>query len=122
MQQYTEKIRIRLTKDELSHLKKSFSESKTLCFRNGRGNFSGYLRNLLLQSSNYKNISLLKQMNSLRYEIRKIGVNINQVAKKVNSGFGTKEDIAELQIKLEEVRELLRKYEKEVEQIWESPS
>lgn len=122
MQRYTEKIRLRLTKEELEHLEKCFAKDKTVCFKDGKGNFSGFLRALILQNSNYKNINLQKQMKDMRYEIRKIGVNINQIAKKINSGFGTTRDLEEVKAELKELQMLVEKYQKEVKRAWESPS
>lgn len=122
MQMYTEKIRIRLMKDELEYLEKCFAKEQTVCFKDGRGNFSGYLRALLLQNSNYKNINLQKQMKELRYEIRKIGVNINQIAKKINSGFGNESDLNEIKDDLKNLNQLLEKYGNEVERAWELPN
>lgn len=122
MQRYTEKIRIRLQKEELEYLENCFEKEKTICFKDGRGNFSGFLRALILQNSNYKNITVKNQMKELRYEMRKIGVNINQIAKKINSGLGTQNDLVEVKGDLDELKRLLEKYQKEVERAWELPN
>lgn len=122
MQRYTEKIRLRLTQEELEYLKRRFTKENEVCFKDGKGNFSGFLRALILQNSNYKNINLQNQMKELRYEMRKIGVNINQIAKKINSGFGTQNVLTEVKAELGELKHLLEKYQKEVERAWESPN
>lgn len=120
MERYTEKIRIRVTREELEHLKKcssSFSEAR---FKSGRENFSGYLREKLLGESNYKNKNLEQQIKNVAYELRKIGTNVNQVAKKVNSGKGVSSDIEELKQYLEQIEAVFAEVRKEAEHIWQS--
>jgi len=116
---YTEKIRIRLTPDELKHLEQVFEKSEGSGFRSGRKNFSAFLRNRLL-AADYKNNDLLKKHDELRYEIRKIGVNINQTVKKINAGFGDRTDIAELQKCLKAVEEKTEEYIRMAGEEWES--
>lgn len=121
MEQKTEKIRIRVTPEELEHLKKC-SGSSSVVFKNGRENFSGYLREKLLRETNHKNQQLEQQMRELRYELRKIGTNINQIAKKVNGGFGTPNDLVELKNYMERMEKVMEAFQEEVEHIWQSPS
>lgn len=122
MEQKTEKIRIRVSEKELEHLKKCSSSSCKAKFKNGKENFSGYLREKLLQETNHKNEYIEQQMRELRYELRKIGTNINQIAKKVNGGFGTQSDLTELKKHMEQIEKKMDKFEEEVVEIWQSPS
>lgn len=121
MEQKTEKIRIRVTPEELEHLKKC-SGSSSIVFKNGRENFSGYLREKLLLETNHKNQVMEKEIKELRYELRKIGTNVNQIAKKVNGGFGTAGDIEELKNYMERIEKIMDDIYKEVGSIWQSPS
>lgn len=120
MERYTEKIRIRVTKEELEHLKKCSGSFSNTRFQNGRENFSGYLREKLLAESNHKNKNLDQQIKNLHYELRKIGTNVNQVARKVNGGFGTPKDVEELKHYMEQIEKLFTDFQKEVENIWQS--
>lgn len=120
MEQLTEQISIRVTPGELEHLKKCSSSFSEIRFRNGRENFSAYLREKLLAESNYKNKNLERRMKELNYELRKIGTNINQIAKKMNSGFGTPDDVAELKCYLAKMDKTFDKFQKEVEELWRS--
>lgn len=120
MERYTEKIRIRVTKEELEHLKKCSGSFSNRRFQNGRENFSGYLREKLLAESNHKNKNLDLQIKNLHYELRKIGTNVNQVARKVNGGFGTPKDVEELKHYMEQIEKLFTDFQKEVENIWQS--
>lgn len=89
-------LNIRLTEKELEYLKKC-SENSDCRFKNGRDNFSDYLRSLLFVASGYRDEAYLKQLRDLQFEVRKIGININQIAKKINSGYiGYSDDLAEL--------------------------
>lgn len=121
MEQRTERIRIRVTPEELEHLKEC-SGSSSIVFKNGRENFSGYLRQKLLLETNHKNRQLEQQMKELRYELRKIGTNVNQIAKKVNGGFGTPNDLVELKNHMERMEKIMNEFQEEVERIWQSPS
>lgn len=96
MEKRTSDLNIRLTERELEYLKKC-SESSSCRFKNGRDNFSDYLRSLLFAASGYRDDAYIKQLRELQYELRKIGTNVNQIAKKINSGYvGSSEDLAEL--------------------------
>lgn len=122
MERRTEKIRIRFTPSEAEHLRKEsviFHEKKR---GGGRENFSEYLREQLLGASNYKNESIQQQLKDLRYELRKIGTNVNQIAKKINGGYGTPNDLEELDEHLKKIEEEFRDYEKAVLEKWESQS
>lgn len=89
-------LNIRLTEKELEHLKKC-SENSSCRFKNGRDNFSDYLRSLLFAASGYRDDAYIKQLRELQYEIRKIGTNVNQITKKINSGYiGSSDDLIEL--------------------------
>lgn len=119
MEKRTEKIRVRLTPDELEHLKKCSGSFSILRFKNGKENFSAYLRELMLSESKYKNQLLEERIKGLQYEIRKVGTNINQVTKKINSNFGTASDITELKALLNSIEQKLDRFTEETD-IWRS--
>lgn len=122
MERYTEKIRIRLTAEEKEALEKIFSAEKEKHARGCRANFSSFLRDRLLKETNLKNDSLLREMRELRYEIRKIGVNVNQVTKKINAGFGNPGDAGIMLRELGDIKRILGDYLKEAGDAWESRS
>lgn len=122
MRRLTEHVTIRLSPEELEHLKKcsgSFWDAK---FSNGKENFSGYLRTKLLEESKYQNSLLERQVRDVRYELRKIGTNVNQIAKKINSGFGTLNDLQELECYLADIECIFSEFRKGVDQAWRSQS
>lgn len=49
-------------------------------------------------------VSLKKELKTLSYQVRKIGVNINQVVAKINAGYGNQIDIYNLEKALEQVK------------------
>lgn len=116
MERRTEKIRIRLTRQELEHLKKCSGSFSELQFKNGRENFSAYLRDKLLKETNYKNGSVERRMKELQYELRKIGTNVNQIARKVNGDLGTRGDVEELKQYLRSIENAFEKFQKEVDE------
>jgi hypothetical protein len=109
-------VRVRLTEKEYKWVcKKAGLDSDSRC-KNGKKNVSGYIRKCTLKESGYKGVILQKEIENLAYQIRKIGVNINQATKKLNSGYRSEEAIAELQRGLEQLNqnfiEVLRKLNK----------
>ena len=46
-------------------------------------------------------VRLEKELKNLSYQVRKIGVNINQVVAKINAGYGNQIDIYDLEKALE---------------------
>lgn len=81
----TVKLIIRLTKDEKLRLQNLTKQGKYGCM-------SDYMRNKIFDQSKRKVISLddqaKEQLKSLDYELNKIGVNLNQLSKRMNSFSG----------------------------------
>jgi len=81
----TVKLIIRLTKDEKLRLQNLTKQGKYGCM-------SDYIRNKLFNQSKRKVISLddqaKEQLKNLDYELNKIGVNLNQLSKRMNSFSG----------------------------------
>ena len=113
-------LQIRVTPEELAHLKKCAEEDGSARLRGGRVNYSGYCRKHLLSETNYKNEELIRIQKRLAYEMRKIGVNINQAAKRINAGYGLPSDAYVLKEKLEEVERLLVETMEECGKLWGS--
>jgi len=95
-------IRIRMEREEYETLKKS-SEPFSL---------SEYVR-LILTSEHAKLKFTKAEKKEYITQLRKIGVNINQIAKKINGGIYTIEDKVFLNSSLEEILKLIRKINKE---------
>lgn len=81
----TVKLIIRLTKAEKLRLQNLTKQGKYACM-------SDYMRNKIFDQSKRKVISLddraKEQLKSLDYELNKIGVNLNQLSKRMNSFAG----------------------------------
>jgi L-ribulose-5-phosphate 3-epimerase UlaE len=81
----TAKLIIRLTNDEKIRLQNLTKQGKYACM-------SDYMRNKLFDQSKRKMIRLdeeaKEQFKSLDYELNKIGVNLNQLSKRMNSFTG----------------------------------
>ena len=50
-------------------------------------------------------VRLEKELKNLSYQVRKIGVNINQVVAKIHAGYGNQNDIYSLEKALEQVKQ-----------------
>jgi Bacterial mobilisation protein (MobC). len=81
----TEKLIIRLTREEKLRLQNLTKQGRYGCM-------SDYMRNKIFDLSKRKVISLddqsKEQLKSLDYELNKIGVNLNQLSKRMNSFSG----------------------------------
>ena len=122
MKRLTEAIRFRVSETELEHLQKCSSSFAKSRFANGKENFSAYIREKVLQESGYRNVVLEQKMTDISYELRKIGTNINQIAKKINAGFGNSNDLVELQHNLKLINEQFEEFKEEVDKDWQSQS
>ena len=86
------KIQVRLTEEEFSEIEKE----RDSCHMS----LSEFVRARLFRGDNliYYDPALRNDVQSLIYEINKIGVNVNQIAASVNSkGFSTEKDLLEIQ-------------------------
>lgn len=61
---------------------------------------------------------LEQQLRDVKYELRKIGTNVNQIAKKINGGFGTADDLQELEQYLKRIEKIFAKFRKEADEVW----
>lgn len=117
---YVIKKSIRFHEDEWEFLKKKM-RSLDASGENYKS-FSDFVREVMLSNNGYYSRMMKHQMEELRWEIHKIGVNVNQVAKKVNSGMGTPGDVRDLKSDLEKIETLLEQYERKVNEVWQSQS
>lgn len=116
----TVKKTVRFRKDEYEFLQQKMSHADASGKR--YHSFSDFVREYLLSNSGYHSSMVKHQLADIRYEINKIGVNVNQMAKKVNGGFGTPADMKTLQVNLIKIQVLFEEYEKKVDELWQSQS
>ncbi len=110
-------VGVRFDEQELDFLKKRALQEKKYCFRNGSANLPGYIRSCILEQSGWKRETYAKEVKELTYQIRKVGVNINQVTAKINSGYRERDDVRILQENQNQIeqrlKDLLKKLEEE---------
>lgn len=91
--------------DEYETLCRQAAQDPDCHYRNGQGNLSAYIRKCVLSHDRKtQGERIEKELRNMVFQIRKVGVNINQATKKINSGFGTAESAAALENGLEEIR------------------
>lgn len=110
-------VGVRLNKTELDFLQTKALQEKQYCFRNGNANLPKYIRACVLDRAGWRMDSYAKELKNLTYQIRKIGVNINQVTAKINSGYYGSDAIRILQKNQKQIehmlQNLLEEWEKE---------
>lgn len=81
-------VPIRITEDDLILIKEKIKGDKAYEFLHGSGeNISEYIRNCIYEDLGKNKKYHDTEIQDLNYQIRKIGVNVNQVAAKVNAGY-----------------------------------
>lgn len=88
-------------------MKKMAKTDHETCVKSGKENLSAYIRKCVLHESGQakENEKLNREVRELTYQIRKIGVNINQVTKKINEGYYQAEESERLHKSLKEIEE-----------------
>lgn len=112
MGELTRYIPFRIEEKEYKRLKEIAAEKKYK-------SFSAFIRDSLLEHNGLPSKAMKKQMYDLRWEINKIGTNINQATKRINSGYGNSGDVKLLVANQEELKILLEKYLETVEETWQ---
>ena len=84
-------------------------------------NVSAYIRKCVFDR-NENSAAIKKELKELAYQVRKIGVNINQVVTKINAGYAVPMDIDTLIFYMKKVEEKFKYLEKNLEgrAIWPS--
>ena len=96
MERRTRKMTFRLTEDEYNTVKDKVTESGIS------------QQKFLLQTALEKEIIHIKEYQDLIFQIKKIGVNINQITRRCNeTGFVSDTDISEVKGGLEDIWQLL---------------
>lgn len=96
MEHRTRKMTFRLTEDEYNTVKDKVTESGIS------------QQKFLLQTALQKEIIHIKEYQDLIFQIKKIGININQIARRCNeTGFISNSDISEVKGGLEDIWQLL---------------
>lgn len=114
-------LKVRLTPDEYAHLQAAAEDDDSVRYpKDGRVNYSRFYRKHLLAQTNFKNEELIKLQENLVYQVRKIGVNINQAVKRINAGYGRWDDAKLLLDELREVNLQMDQVIKECEKRWGS--
>lgn len=89
-------LHIRLTKEDYDEIKE----------RSQKSNLT--ITDYILKSALNKKIVVIVGYKEVFHEIRKIGININQIARNWNMGLGNKADIEDIQEFMVEIWQLLR--------------
>lgn len=108
-------VKVRFTREEYDLLERMAEQDVETKSRSGNKNRSAYIRQCIFKASRPARLDLKKELKDLKFQIRKIGVNINQVAAKGNSSYVTESDLKILRESLHMVEiqflEMIRKIE-----------
>lgn len=102
---------VRFSEKEWNMLNEKVKESDRGKFKYGktnRGNVSAYIRDILFREEVEEQF-YVREIKYLTYQIRKIGININQATAKLNSGHQSRDTVFYLQKNLQQVEEEVKK-------------
>ena len=112
------KISFRVSEEENNYLRK-IATSPDSSGRNYK-DMSEFIRSTLLEKSGYESSMLKLQLRDLLFEINKVGVNVNQIAKKYNSNLGSHKDIQNVLEYQMNLCKMVEQYKEAVEKLWQS--
>lgn len=116
------RIYVRVTKEEYELIcKMAKNDPDTRC-KNGEKNLSRYVRYCVLNESGLRKNYFEREIKNLNYQIRKIGVNINQATKKINAGYGEWKAAEELKEGIEQIDQRFQEFMERLEEIEEKIS
>ena len=107
MDKRTKKVVVRFTGKEYDFLTELSNADDGCKTYTGKNCLSKYVRKVLLSPVGSSK-DMRKELKKLSYEVRKIGVNINQIAKRINAGYEYYSDESAVMKKLGEVERQLK--------------
>lgn len=108
-------ISTRLSEEEYKFFLDQAIQDTETNTKTGQKNMSAYVRKKLLQENGYRGDQVKKEIRELTFQIRKIGVNINQAVTKINSSFYDFETTDRLFSCLQQVNDLFENVVEELE-------
>ena len=100
-------IGIRLSEKEYQMVKREAEQDPDCRSKSGTINISKFIRNRVLMPERNA-IRVERKMEDLIFQIRKIGINIHQTTRKMDSEFGELSDIQVLQEEQKKIENLLK--------------
>lgn len=111
---------LRLTREEYGHVCKKADEDGETRRRDGARNLSAYMRKCVLRESGYRDRAMLeRELHQLAFQVRKIGVNVNQATKKINSGYWNRDTVVGLREGLAQVGREMGALTRAVREAWD---
>lgn len=109
------RLNFRVTLNEFDYLKEAASKIKS-------ESLSKFIRDMVLDKTGYHSAELASELRLIRWEINKVGTNINQATRRMNSGIGTLEDIEVLLSRQQKIDEMMDELESKVIEYWKNNS
>lgn len=97
-------VLVRMTTTQYENLMRAAEKNPRYKLKSGRINVSEFIRTRIFSFQKNPD-EVEKKIDGLIFQMRKIGTNINQVTKKINSDLGTANDISVLKLYLNNLQE-----------------
>lgn len=96
-------VPVRMTTKQYENMMHVAQKNPEYRFKSGQVNVSKFIRDRIFSFQKNPD-EVEKKIDGLIFQMRKIGTNINQVTKKINSDFGTVNDITVLKLYLDNLQ------------------
>lgn len=97
-------VKARLTEGEYQRFLKRVEESTQ------PDNQSEYIRSCIFSEDPIRATAIVRELKNLNYQIRKIGINVNQIAAGVNSGVVYRGDAELIVAKFKEIEAMIKEF------------
>ena len=109
---YTRYVGIKFQEKEYEIIEQKAKEKKS-------SSISEFIRESVLENNGVLSKKMKKQLYDLQWEVNKIGTNINQATKRINSGMGTSLDVKEMLANQQKLNLLMKEYIDGVNDTWQ---
>lgn len=109
---YTRYVGIKFQEKEYEIIEQKAKEKKS-------SSISEFIRESVLENNGVLSKKMKKQLYDLQWEVNKIGTNINQATKRINSGMGTSLDVKEMLANQQKLNLLMQEYIDGVNDTWQ---
>lgn len=110
----TKRVELLMTEEEYKLLVKLASQDPDSMRKSGRSSLGAYIRNQVFASTRQSSV-IRRELRDLTFQVRKIGVNINQAVYHLNAGVGSQKDVDSLVSSSAKIQQLLAEILEKVE-------
>ena len=110
----TKRVELLMTEAEYNRLVELASQDPDSKRKSGKTSLGAYIRSCVFESARQTSL-VSRELRDLTFQVRKIGVNINQAVYNLNAGMGGQKDTDSLVSSMDKIEQLMEKILEKVE-------